>query len=216
MKTSHAVAGGLILTAGVAAYTAALYPSLPELIPIHWGIDGKVDGWAPKAWAAWFGPGAMGLMLGLLFGLPWLSPRQFQVESFRGTFNYLMLLVTALFGYIHVVCLQTALHPQLDSGRVLISGLMLFMAALGNVLGKTRRNYWIGIRTPWTLASDRVWNATHRLGARLLVAAGLLGAAMVWAGVPVAWVFWLLMAALLAPAVHSLILYKRWEGQDAA
>jgi uncharacterized membrane protein len=87
---------------------------------------------------------------------------------------------------------------------------------IGNVLGKVRRNFWMGVRTPWTLANDTVWAATHRLAARLMVAAGLLGAMAVWLGVPIAICFVLLIAALLVPAVYSLVLYKRLEREGQA
>jgi uncharacterized membrane protein len=100
--------------------------------------------------------------------------------------------------------------------RVLMSGLFLCFALIGNVLGKVRRNFWIGVRTPWTLASERVWIATHRLAARLMVGAGLLLSVIVWLGAPIALCFWLLMASLLVPAIHSLLLYKRLEREGQA
>ena len=87
---------------------------------------------------------------------------------------------------------------------------------MGNVLGKVRRNFWMGVRTPWTLASEKVWVATHRLAARLLTAGGLAGAVAAWLGAPLVLCFWLLMVALLWPAVHSLLLYKRLEREGEA
>lgn len=214
MTTRNAVICSVVIILAGLIYSLALYPSLPPLIPIHWGIDGRADGWAPKEWAAFSGPGFGALMLGLLLVLPKLSPRQFEVESFRRTYDYIMVLIVGLFGFIHVVALQAALNPTLDSGRWVVGGLMLMMALLGNVLGKVRRNFWVGIRTPWTLASEQVWVATHRLAARLLVAAGLIGALAAWLGVSLALCLWLLMGALLAPVVYSLVLYRRTSEAD--
>jgi uncharacterized membrane protein len=211
MTTRKAAGAGLLLALAALAYALALYPSLPEQIPIHWDIHGQVDGWGSKHWAAFVGPMLMTLMLLLMVGLPWLSPRGFAVETFRGTFNYVMLIIIGLLGYLHVISLQAGLHPTVEFGRLLVSGLFLFLALLGNVLGKVRRNFWMGVRTPWTLASERVWVATHRLAARLLVASGLLGAIAAWLGAPLAFCFWLLMAALFVPVIHSLLLYKRLE-----
>lgn len=213
MSTRAALLAGAAMTAAGLGYAWVLYPSLPALIPIHWNIHGQVDGWAPKEWAALMLPGMMVVMLGMLVGLPWLSPRQFDVAAFRGTFNYVMVLAVGLMGYIHVVSLQAALHPEMESGRVLVGGLFLFFAAMGNVLGRVRRNFWMGIRTPWTLASDAVWDATHRLAARLMFGAGLLGGLAVLLGAPVAPCFVILMIALLYPTLHSLLLYKRLEGE---
>jgi uncharacterized membrane protein len=138
------------------------------------------------------------------------------VESFRRTYDLIIVWVVGLLAFIHVISLQGALNPQLDSGRWVVGGLMLLMAMLGNVLGKVRRNFWVGIRTPWTLASDEVWVATHRLAARLLAAAGVLGAVLAALGVSLAVCFVLLMAALLFPVLYSLLLYRRTQGSGGA
>lgn len=209
MTTRNALIAGLTLLAASVVYALWLYPVLPELVPIHWDLHGRVDGWAPKQWAASFGPGMIALMLGLMYALPAISPRQFEIEPFRHTFNYLMVLVEGLFAFIHWVSLQAALQPEMNSGRVLIAGLFLFFAVVGNLLGKVGRNFWVGIRTPWTLASDRVWTATHRLAARLMFAAGLLGALAVATGAPVAPCFVILMTAILFPVAYSYVIYRR-------
>ena len=112
---------------------------------------------------------------------------------------------------IHVLMLQGALHPQTDMGRWLIVGICVFMALIGNVMGKLRKNFWMGYRTPWTLASDEVWVATHRLGARLMVATGVIAAVIVGAGGPPPVAFVLVMAGALYPTLYSLVLYKRLE-----
>jgi immunity protein, SdpI family len=216
MSTRSAVGWGLMLTAAALIYAVVLYPALPDRIPIHWDINGRVDGWGDKRWAAFLGPGVMELLVLLIRALPWLSPRGYAVETFRGTFNYLMLVLVALMGHVHAVSLQAGLHPERESGRMLVGGLFLFFALMGNVLGKVRRNFWMGVRTPWTLASEKVWVATHRLAARLLVAGGLIGAIAAWLGAPLADCFWLLVAALTVPVIYSLLLYKRLEREGEA
>jgi uncharacterized membrane protein len=156
-------------------------------------------------------PTVMAGLVVLTLVLPWLSPRGFRVESFRKVYEYLMALVVVLFGYIHGVILVGSLVPGVNVARLLFGGLFLFFALLGNVLGKVRRNFWMGIRTPWTLASDAVWEGTHRLGAWLFVACGVAGFVCVLAGVTL-WVCLLLLApAVVVPLVYSLVLYKRLE-----
>jgi uncharacterized membrane protein len=78
--------------------------------------------------------------------------------------------------------MQATLHPEMDPGRPLVGGIFLFFALMGNLLGKVRRNFWMGIRTPWPLAGDAVWIATHRAAARLYTAMGLIGAVMALRG----------------------------------
>ena len=91
------------------------------------------------------------------------------------------------------------------------AGLFVMLVLAGNPMGKVRRNFYLGIRTPWTLASERVWYATHRLAARLMVASGLLGLAVLALGAPA----WLLLVLALAWAplavLYSLLQYKRLE-----
>jgi uncharacterized membrane protein len=156
----------------------------------------------------------MAHMVLLAWLLPWLSPKGFEVEGFASTFAYGMMLVVALFGFIHALSLSAAIQGEdgFDLGRWLIAGMFLFFALIGNVLGKVRRNFWMGVRTPWTLASESVWIQTHRLTAWLFVVGGLVGLIAVVAGVPPVWCFIGFMVALvLVPILYSLVLYKRLE-----
>lgn len=214
MKSKTALIVMFLLLAASMIYALIVNPHLPDTVPVHWNIHGKVDGYGPKWMDLFLVPGVMALMIVLYFALPFLSPKQYKIEPFQETYSEIMTLIVAFLGYIHVVLVQAALHPEMDMGRILVAGMMLFLAALGNFMGKVRRNFWMGIRTPWTLASDRVWVATHRLAGRLMVGAGLIGAVAVFSGAPLMWVFILMLAAMLYPVIHSLILYKRIEEPD--
>jgi uncharacterized membrane protein len=213
MKTRNAVISVLaILAAGLGAW-AALYGRLPARIPIHWNIHGQVDGWAGKGTALTILAGMVLLFLLFILAGEWLSPVSFKISPFRETFNYVMVICAALMLYIHAIVLLSGLHPNRNFGRWLVGGLFVFFALIGNLLGKVRRNFWMGIRTPWTLASEEVWIATHRLGARLMVAAGIAGAVCVALGVPLPVCFALLIGSLLIPVLYSLWLSKKLEGQ---
>src|SRR5512137_2295918 len=168
---------GVVLLFGVAlGASLVLQSSLPDRMPVHWNMRGEVDGWAGKTFGSLGLPAASLIFLFFILAGEWLSPVHFKVSAFRAAFNYLMVICAALMVYIHALALAAALHPDRFYGRWMIGGLFLFFAWLGNMLGKTRRNFWIGIRTPWTLASDAVWIATHRLGARIFMAVGIIGA----------------------------------------
>jgi uncharacterized membrane protein len=208
-KTSLLIMIGLLVAA--LAHAGYVYPRLPDSVPIHWNLQGNPDQWGSKALDTFLAPGIMAAMILMALALPVRSPKNFKIEPFMGTYNEIMTLIVGLFGYIHVVIIQAASHPQIDMGRFLIGGILLFFAAMGNLMGRVRRNFWMGIRTPWTLASDAVWVATHRLAGRLMVVFGLLGAVAVFAGVPPIWTMILLIAAMLYPCVHSFILYKQME-----
>jgi uncharacterized membrane protein len=89
----------------------------------------------------------------------------------------------------------------------------LLIALMGNVLGKVRRNFFIGVRTPWTIANEQVWNATHRFAAKTFFAGGIVGLLAVLVRAP----FWVPMAAVLiaalSPVIYSLVFYKKLEHQ---
>jgi uncharacterized membrane protein len=92
-------------------------------------------------------------------------------------------------------------------------GVCLLIALMGNVMGKVRRNFFVGIRTPWTIADERVWNATHRMAAKTFFAGGLLGLLAMILRAP----FWLAMTAIvvaaLVPVLYSLVFYKQLQGR---
>jgi uncharacterized membrane protein len=99
--------------------------------------------------------------------------------------------------------------------RPILAGTGLLLATLGNYLPKTRYNYVMGVRTPWTLADERVWDQTHRLAGPLMMLGGLAVTAGVWF-VPLEQVIWLLLAGAAAPSliavVYSYIVAKRLGG----
>jgi immunity protein, SdpI family len=190
---------------------------LPEHVPTHWNAANQVDATTPRddiLPMLLLLPGMMAGWTLLALALPWLSPKPFSVESFRGTYDYIMLLVCLLFGWVHVSLLVGFVWPAPDVFiRMLLGGVFLFFALLGNVLGKVRRNFWIGVRTPWTLANETVWNQTHRLAAWTFTAGGLVAcvAALIH---PLAGLFvglTAIFAAALTPVIYSLVLYKRLE-----
>jgi uncharacterized membrane protein len=206
-----------VLTVLVWVGTAVVYPRLPETMPTHWNFRGEADGFAPRAQGAFILPAAMVLMLGLAWVLPRISPQRFEVDTFKSTYGMVMFLVVLLFGYMHLVTLWAGVNGRIDVGRALFGGIFGFLAVMGNYLSKVRRNFWVGVRTPWTLASERVWNDTHRLAAKTFVIAGIGGVIVtlvplplpVWMGIGGG----LFVAGALIPAVYSLVHYKRLEAR---
>jgi len=187
---------------------------LPELVPTHWNIHMQPDGvisrdhtfvifyMMPTLMAATF--------LLLAFALPWMSPLRFKVEAFRPVYDYIIALVMALFAYMHAVILTGQITGTMPN-KWFIGGFFSFFGLMGNVLGKVRKNFWVGVRTPWTIASDVVWEKTHRLAAWLFVALGLFGFTLVMLGLSPWWCFALIIAAALTPVLYSFAIYKRLE-----
>jgi uncharacterized membrane protein len=192
-----------------------LYPGLPARIPTHWNIRGQIDGYGPKGTVLLM-PCVMVGLLGLFRLLPTLSPKNFEVDSSRATYLFVMVLVIGLQGYIQAVILYAVAHGgRVDMTRALFGGMFLFFALLGNVLGRVRRNFYIGVRVPWTLASERVWNDTHRVAAWVFVACGLAGFVIIIAGLPLFAAFATLLVAVFVPIIYSFVHYKQLERRGA-
>jgi uncharacterized membrane protein len=209
------------LTVATCLVSAVLYPNLPAKIPTHWNIRGEVDGYGSRVVGVMLLP-AITLGLLLLFRLlPWLSPKDFEVDKFRETYLFIMLSIVGLLCYMHFIILyMTWRHLEgtdkgLDLGRLLFGGLFLFLALIGNVMGKVRRNFYVGVRVPWTLASDRVWNDTHRFAAWTMVSGNLIGFFLLILGLPIVVAVGVMMVSMLSPIVYSFVHYKALERRGA-
>jgi uncharacterized membrane protein len=193
---------------------ALLYPGLPARVPTHWNLQGKVDGYGSKG-TIFLLPGVMIGMLGLFRALPYLSPKNFEVDAFRETYLFAMVLAIGQMAYLEALLLGLLHGWRIDMNRAILGGLFLFFALLGNVLGRVRRNFYIGIRVPWTLASERVWNDTHRFAAWVFVACGLLGLLAVLARWPISASLGVLGVAVFVPIVYAFVHYKQLERRGA-
>lgn len=207
-RNSWLIAIGLIAMVWIG--TAVVYGALPDRVPTHWNLHGQVDARGPKARAAFLMPTVMVGLLAFFSALPWLSPAQFKMEGFRSTYGFIVIVTLALQGFIHAVTLLAALGYKFDVTRSLVAGLLLGLGLMGNVMGKVRRNFFVGFRVPWTLASERVWNETHRLAAWLTFGLGLLGSAVALAGYPLLALSSLVLIVVI-PTIFSLVRFKQLE-----
>jgi uncharacterized membrane protein len=173
MKNRKYYLVALLLTALVAMADVWAYPRLPETIVTHWNLHNVANGWSPKWVLFLVGPGLMLALMLLMRVLPWLSPKNFEVASFQVTYLQIMVMLVCVAAYLQLLVLWSGLGHAMNIGRATVGGVCLLFALLGNLMGKVRRNFFVGVRTPWTLANERVWNATHRFAAKTMVVGGL-------------------------------------------
>jgi uncharacterized membrane protein len=150
------------------------YHRLPNPVPIHWNLSDQINGTMAKPWGALL-PALIttGLWLGLSI-LPVISPRGFRMESFLKTWRILIFLTLGFSLFAEIIALLKATGEPLALDRLIPAGTGILLIGFGNFMGKLRKNFFVGIRTPWTLANDTVWYKTHRLGAWLFVVGGLV------------------------------------------
>ena len=167
---SGAVVGAMTL---VSAWAWTQLPAGAQ-IPIHWGFDGTVDGYAPKEVGLLLLPLLTAGLAGLLAMIPRFEPRRANLERSGKAYGATWVVIVSLLGAIHVLAVAVALGAGLDVTRLILIAVGVVFGVIGNYLPKVRPNYLMGIRTPWTLASDLSWVRTHRLGGRLFVVEGLV------------------------------------------
>lgn len=202
-----------LLMVGTLALGLYLEPRLPAQVPNHWNWRGEVDGYAGRTFAVLFQPLLTAGLYLLFLVLPRVDPRRANYARFAGTYQVIKVLLVVFMCGMQLATLGTALGYVSGPTLFLRLGLPLLFIFFGNVMGQIRHNYFVGIKTPWTLASEEVWQRTHRAAARLWVAAGLVGA--VGALLPPAIGMPLLVIALsvagIVPLVHSYLLWRRLQ-----
>ncbi|HRP85977.1 MAG TPA: SdpI family protein [Gammaproteobacteria bacterium] len=202
---------GLVLAA--LAVSAALYGDLPSQVATHFNAAGEPDGWSDRPTAALMMPAIMAGLWLMLWVLPKISPQGWRVEPFADVWSRCQLAIIAFMLLVHVGVLGHAVGWWgADLGGMVMIGVGLLFATLGNYLGKTTRNFFLGIRTPWTLASDEVWRRTHRLGGWLMVGAGVALMVMGFTGVHELAIAVVIGVAVLVPAIYSFFAYRSIEG----
>jgi len=166
---------GLGLIGLMVVFGLVVSAALPERVPIHWGLNGEVDGYGSKTLALWLTP-AIGLGLWLLFGvLPQVDPvvkdRGVALKPILGRYANAILLFLAV---VHVLMLGFALGWPISVVKVIGIGVGLLFVVLGSGLGSLQRNSFAGIRVPWTMTDDEVWRESHRVGGRIMMICGAL------------------------------------------
>jgi uncharacterized membrane protein len=213
MKPTGTRIVSLIFVAVMLGVAVWIYPHLPVQTPSHWDAHGNVNGWMPRFWAAAIWPLTMlGLAL-LLAVLPAISPRRFEIAPFARVYGIVVVATLAFLLVVGTIALLAGAGRHASMELVVPIAVGALLMVIGNFMGKFRRNFFIGIRTPWTLTNDLVWERTHRLAGWLFVLAGLVGivGALLHAS-PVV----LVVAALAAgfiPIVYSYWLYRQVEAR---
>jgi len=179
------------------------YPQLPERVPIHWNAQGEVDGYGSRFVGA-FGLTltAMGIYV-LLLVAPAIEPKRQNYTKFSGIYNLFRRLIVLFMALLQLVSLLSGLGHEVNMRLVVQPALALIFILFGNQLGRVRHNYTFGIKTPWTLADEEIWRKTHRFGAQVFVAAGVVGllATLVKAEIG----FWIFMSSIILASVISMV-----------
>jgi uncharacterized membrane protein len=206
---------GLVIAALAIAFSIWAYPQLPDKVPTHWNFRGEPDGYSSRLFGAVLMPLVILAMTGIGQVLPRIDPRSANYAKFIKVYWLMINGILVLMGVMHAAMLGNALGAPVNIGRIAPVGVGLLFILLGNYFGQVEPNWFLGIRTPWTLSSDTVWRKTHRTGAWLFVIGGVLMVACAFLRETAIYVVFGLTIALVAvvPIVLSYVLWRREQAR---
>jgi len=185
-----------------------LYPQLPQQVASHWNAGGQVNGYMDKSWAVFFMPALAVVIYILMTFLPYIMPNRDAILKFRH-YSTLKLSMVLFFSALHLYTLLFSLGFQLSMNLVMPILLGALFIVIGYSIRDVNHNYFVGIRTPWTLANKTVWKKTHEFGSKTFMIAGAACMLSIIAGSNSFWVsMTAIMIGALAPVIYSYLEFR--------
>ena len=198
----------LIVLALPYIYLAFIWDKLPDQIPSHFNLAGEVDGYSSK----YFFPLINIFLYLVLLLLPKIDPKKINYQLFSNSYNKLRFFLTSFFSLITIFVFIKTLNPEVGINRYFSILLLMLFLVIGNYLSTIKPNWFIGIRTPWTMSSDLVWRKTHYLTSKLWFFGSLLGMISVFLAninyinlivTP------LIITMVIIPIIYSFVIFKK-------
>lgn len=206
-KATAAITGLVLLSFIISIY---FYPQVPEQMATHWNSQGEVDGYMSKLWGLFFMPLVITGLTIMFLVIPRIDPRKENIAKFRNYYDGFIVLLILFMVAVHIQILLWNTGIKISPNAILPLGIGLLFYYIGILTENAERNWFIGIRTPWTLSSDRVWKRTNRLGGKLFKIAGI--AAIFGAFFPELAIYFILVPVIFVAGftvVYSYIEYQK-------
>jgi uncharacterized membrane protein len=202
---------GFVIALLAVAFSIWAWPRLPEVITTHWNMKGEADGYSSRLLGAGLLPLFLAVLPLIFRVLPRIDPRGENYVKFSAAYWLIANSIVLFLAGIHVVVLLNAMGTPVDVNLMVGAGVGLLLMVIGNYLGKVQPNWFLGIRTPWTLASEPVWRKTNRTAGWLFVLAGLVITASAFVPLlPTVLIMGIsITIAAVIPVVQSYVLWKR-------
>ncbi|PGF15322.1 hypothetical protein CP556_03710 [Natrinema sp. CBA1119] len=212
MKTTHrlTLAGAFVVLAGVASLLAA--PELSDPLVTRWNAAGEPDGTMSKTLGLAFVPVLSAALVALLAAVPRIDPLGENVDAFRAAYDWFVVAFAGFMFVLHAGILAFNLGYEFDFTLLVLGSVAVLFYGVGALLTRAEPNWFVGIRTPWTLSSEAVWERTHELGGRLFKLTAVVSLIGLFFGEYA--VYFLVVPALLTAAIttaYSYYLYERLE-----
>lgn len=163
----------LLLVATIAV-SFQYYDAMPDYMASHWNAAGEVDGYMEKGVSLYLVPGIMLFVVLFFYIIPYIDPLRENIMKFEQYYEGFIFMIVLFLCYVHLLSLAWNLGYEFDMGRMMVPGLGVLFIYIGMMCGRCKQNWFIGIRTPWTLSSEQVWEKTHVLAEKVFIFLGAL------------------------------------------
>jgi len=197
----------IVIMAAAALSSVYFYQHFPEQVTTHWNLEGEPNGYSGRSFAAFFFPALLIAIYLMLIFLPLADPRKERYEDFSRPYATIRIALVLLFAGFYALGSLNGIGYDLPVDAIVPAGIGLLFIILGNIMPKVRRNWFVGIRTPWTLSNETVWNKSHRFGGKLFMVAGVAIIASIIA--PVSWYVPLFFGSIILISLGTVV-YSWW------
>lgn len=186
-----------------------VYPLLPNMIISHWNAQGIADGYSSRLVGLFLIPLISIAILILFLLIPKIDPLKKNIQKFRKHYDLFILFFVIFTSYIQALTITANLGIILNITLLIIPAIGILFFFIGIVLEKAKRNWFLGIRTPWTLSSDKVWNETHKIGSKLFKLSGIIAIIGIFFGNFAIWFTLVpIMISTIFLVIYSYLLYR--------
>ncbi len=186
------------------------YHVLPYTVATHWNINGVADGRGSKLWLYLWIPAITIALLIMMKFLPKIDPKKEKYELFMDTYQSIQTMLVFFFTYLFAVCIYANLYETPSMSFFMLLGLGILFILIGNAMWKLRQNYFVWLKTPWTLSNEHVWNTAHRFTGKLWVLWWIM---MIIEAFVMKYLTWVVLGTIgiliIVPFIYSYIVYKK-------
>lgn len=199
----------------VLAYIVGIvsYSYLPEMMPSHWNAQGQVDGWSNKNFAVFFFPSITLAVYLLMLFIPLIDPLRKNYPKFALPYFWFRTIFVFFFVSLYFYTLAAGAGFKMNINYFIIPAMSVLFIFIGIFIPKIKKNYFVGIRTPWTIHSEEAWDKTHQIGGKFFIAAGLLSLFSLLLPEYMFQIFiGVILMAALVPVAYSYFIFRKIGG----
>ncbi|MFA5108473.1 MAG: SdpI family protein [Candidatus Micrarchaeia archaeon] len=174
MRKMQILSIALVALSFITALYAYFYMQMPEKMASHWNIEGQVDGYMDKGVALFLMPIISLVMLGLFYVIPMLDPLKKNYSEFQKEYDGMVAILVGFLYYVYLLTLVYSVGYKIDIMRFLAPAFGALFYYMGVVISRAKQNWFVGIRTPWTLSSENVWTKTHDICSKMFKVAAVI------------------------------------------